>query len=320
MARRYAPVLCAIWDDDDFIALDPDAQRLYLLLLSQKRLSMVGVMPYAPRNWARGCKATTAVDIENALARLIDARFVVVDDDTDELLVRTMLKHDPPKGAKSRTAMWRSLSTVDSESLRRACAVYIPDEIWDDQTAKPPDDLTYLRNAPSDPPPDAPCDGGSDGARTHAHASARASSVPPATVPPATGLPRNKSSSVLTVVPALPHDDDDDDLARVIALCVDARTAGRQGIRDMRAYQAEVARDIRRTDGELILRMLADGDTPERCAAFVVGYGTDAQADKARGVPWCDESCPTCGPGGIAAWIDTGAGLAPCPNRKALTA
>lgn len=185
MARRYAPVMCSIWDDEDFVALDPDAQRLYILLLSQKKLSMVGVVPYAPRNWSRGCHVTDATAIEATLAKLVAARFVIVDHDTDELLVRTMVKHDPPKGPKSRAAMWRALAAVDSEALRRAIAVYIDDEIWDDTVAEPPAELKYLRNAPSDAPWDGGSDGGSDGARTRA----RASSDPPATDPPATDPP-----------------------------------------------------------------------------------------------------------------------------------
>lgn len=192
MARRYAPVLCSIWDDPDFQQRTPAAQRLYILLLSQKKMSMVGVVPYSPRNWSRGSTHTTVDDIETALLDLIEHGYVLVDFDTDELLVRTMVKHDPPKGPKSRSAMWRSLAAVDSIELQRAVALLVPPDVWESNEPEPPDWAKPLRNAPSDAPSDAPSHPPSDGARAHADARARRLR------PPASGLrpPSTSTSSV----------------------------------------------------------------------------------------------------------------------------
>lgn len=309
MARRYAPVLCSIWDDPDFVALSPAAQRLYLLLLSQKKLTMVGVLPYAPRNWSRGNSETTPNDVECTIEELVAERFVIVDHDTDELLVRTMLKHDPPRGPKSRAAMWRSLSTVDSETIRRACVVYIDAEAWDDPVAQPPDDLKYLRNAPFDTPPDGASNGGPDGARTRA----RASSDPPATGPPATCHRETQSSSVLTVDTDAPTDDDD--FSRTLELIIDAKVADYRPNKP-KAYRMTTRTNTIAEEGELIRRMLADGDTPETIALFVLGHGIEAEQERRHAtVPWCGPDCELCDG---TAWIypdDTSPPQA-CPNRQ----
>lgn len=204
MARRYAPLLCAIWDDPDFQSLTERAQRCYVLLISQRKLTMVGVLPFTPRSWSRGCNGTTTDDILEAIEELTNARFVIVDHDTEELLVRTMVKHDPPRGPKSITAMWRSLELVESPALRAAIVREIPPAVLTDDRSTPP---AWVLDAPSDAPSsvggvvvDSPSgevihrnaspqlDAPSDGARVRA----RAATGPPATCPP-------------TTVPTSPH-------------------------------------------------------------------------------------------------------------------
>jgi len=198
VARRYAPLLCAIWDDPDFQNLSERAQRCYVLLISQRKLTMVGVLPFTPRSWSRGCKDTNTQDILDAIADLTRSRFVIVDDNTEELLVRTMVKHDPPRGPKSITAMWRSLEMVESPALRAAIVREIPPAVLADERSTPP---AWVSDAPSDAPSDdesalvdspddelihrnasPQVDAPSDGARV----CARAATEPPATCPPAT--------------------------------------------------------------------------------------------------------------------------------------
>jgi hypothetical protein len=138
MARRYAPLLCAIWDDPDFQSLSERAQRCYVLLISQRKLTMVGVLPFTPRSWSRGCNDTSTDDILQAIDELVATRFVIVDESTEELLVRTMVKHDPPRGPKSITAMWRSLEMVESPELRAAIVREIPAAVLtDDRRHRP---------------------------------------------------------------------------------------------------------------------------------------------------------------------------------------
>lgn len=150
MARHHAPLLTSIWDNDGFRALTAGAQRLYMQLLSQKRLTLAGVVPYSPRNLARGCDELTVADIERDVAELVANDYVFVDVDTDELMVRTILKHDPPRGSKTIAGMWNAWREIDSEDIRRRIVNQISTDIWGHETVYPPPEAKALRNAPSD--------------------------------------------------------------------------------------------------------------------------------------------------------------------------
>lgn len=143
MTRKYAPVLLTMWRDPDFRTLSPEAQRLYVVLLSDPQRSMVGVLPYRPRAWAATCDAVTEDAVVCALGELTVRRYVVADERTDEVLIRTMVKHDPPRG-KAVTAMWRAWQRIESVPLRRAVLAEVPPDVWLlDPLARPPeaDDL-----------------------------------------------------------------------------------------------------------------------------------------------------------------------------------
>jgi hypothetical protein len=92
--RSHARILVSIWTDTDFRALSPEAQRTYMLLLSQGSLNNAGVLPLTVKRWAAGCNATTTGDVEKALAELDEHRYVAVDEDTEELLVRSFIRND----------------------------------------------------------------------------------------------------------------------------------------------------------------------------------------------------------------------------------
>lgn len=94
MARSHARILVSIWTDPDFRDLSVEAQRLYLLLLSQGSLNNAGVVLLTLKRWAAGCAATTTADIEKALAELDERRFVAADDDTEEVLIRSFIRND----------------------------------------------------------------------------------------------------------------------------------------------------------------------------------------------------------------------------------
>ena len=123
MARTHGRILISIWRDPEFVSLSPGAQRLYLLLLSQRDIDSCGVQPLMMSKWAKGCKRTTQADIREALAELQIARFVCFDIDTEELLIRTFIKNDgiikQPNFFKNAL---KSARTVESQNLRNALA------------------------------------------------------------------------------------------------------------------------------------------------------------------------------------------------------
>ena len=173
MPRHHAPLLTSIWDDDDFCDLPARAQRLYMQILSQKRLSMAGVVPFSARNLARGCGELGVEEIEADLAILTEREYVFVDRDTDELMVRTILKYDPPRGEKSIAGMWNAWREIDSDTIKRRVVHSVSDEIWGHEKAFPPEEAKALRNAPSD---------GASDARNRA--TAAIGHLPPSTVRP----------------------------------------------------------------------------------------------------------------------------------------
>lgn len=125
MAREHARILCSIWrPGDDFRELGPDEQRLYFLIISQREINNAGVIPLMVSKWARCSAGTTIDDVEKALVGLEHARYVIVDRDTDEVLVRTFIRGDGiakvPNVLKSAL---RLAEQIESQRLRDELAV-----------------------------------------------------------------------------------------------------------------------------------------------------------------------------------------------------
>lgn len=307
MARHHAPLLTSIWDDPDFVALPAGAQRLYMQILSQKRLSLCGVLPFSARNLARGCVDLSVDVIEEDLAVLAERGYVWVDLDTDELWVRTILKHDPPRGSRTIKGMWNDWLEIDSEQIRQRVIHSISDEIWDAKDVEIPEAAKALRNTPWDTPP--------DGSSTNREPIENETGAATCHLPPATSRVPNASSSQHNSHLALVPPADDDDFESTLDVIIDARCAGRR-IDNPRAYRAKVRAEAIDLDGELIRRMLADGDRPDAVAAFVLRAGFVTEQERAKpSVPWCGPECPTCDG---TAWVTApdGSGLVACPDRR----
>jgi hypothetical protein len=94
MPRDHGRILVTIWDDPDFLGLTPGAQRLYMLLLSQRGINNAGMIPTQIGKWAKRSRYTDHEDIVAALTELCEARFVACDDFTEETLVRSFIRND----------------------------------------------------------------------------------------------------------------------------------------------------------------------------------------------------------------------------------
>lgn len=121
MARSEARIAVSIWSDPDFIALSPLAQRLFLFLISQPDLAHDGVLALRERRWSKAAAGLTPAQIRQHLAELAEARFVVIDEDTEELLVRSFIRRDQvyrqPNVLRSAA---NHLKTVTSPVIRAA--------------------------------------------------------------------------------------------------------------------------------------------------------------------------------------------------------
>jgi hypothetical protein len=90
----YCKVFGRIWNDPDFIALDSDPQRVYLMLLSYPTRDNAGVIPLTLRRWVNATADMTVERFTAALRALTAARFIVIDWNTEEVLIRTLAKND----------------------------------------------------------------------------------------------------------------------------------------------------------------------------------------------------------------------------------
>ena len=120
MAREYAKIFVSIWDDPDFMTLTPPAQALYFRLLTDAKLSMCGVADWRPNRIAKSSAGSTATSIRTAAAELERHRFVVTDDDTEEILLRSFVRRDgvlkSPNLVKSMVAAWRATGSLKIRS------------------------------------------------------------------------------------------------------------------------------------------------------------------------------------------------------------
>lgn len=94
MARSHARLLCQVWADGDWLERTCEAQRLYMLLVSQPDISYAGVLPYRPRRWATLAKDGSHAKIRRAHNELEAHGFIATDQSTEETAVRTFIRHD----------------------------------------------------------------------------------------------------------------------------------------------------------------------------------------------------------------------------------
>ena len=123
MARQYALVQVAIWQDEDFRQLPPEAQHLYFLMLTSPSLNLAGVCDWRPNRIAKLARGWTPARVRQAAATLTQAGYILVDGDTEEAVVRTFVKHDGvlrnPKTAAGMMACWAG---AFSKPIRHAIA------------------------------------------------------------------------------------------------------------------------------------------------------------------------------------------------------
>lgn len=125
MARSEARLSVEIWTSDaDFRALSRDAQWMFMFLLSQHDLAHDGVLALRVRRWSQCAANTSAADLMDYLAELERGRFVVVDHDAEELLIRSFIRRDKVfRQPNVLRAAADHLSLVTSDTIRYALAV-----------------------------------------------------------------------------------------------------------------------------------------------------------------------------------------------------
>jgi hypothetical protein len=120
MARSYANIFTAIWRDKEFRSLLDADQKMYFLLISQPDITAVGALPLTVGRWAACAADTTPESVRRSLDNLAGARFIGMDFETEELLVRTFVRHDGGYGNRKRVpVIRRAAGEVVSARLTR---------------------------------------------------------------------------------------------------------------------------------------------------------------------------------------------------------
>jgi hypothetical protein len=143
----FGKVQSSAWSDPDFRQLDMPAQWLYIVLLSSPDRNLLGVVPFTPRRWQSGVAHVHIDEIGKALDLLTERRFVLVDEQTAELLIRTITKHDPPRNPSAIVGMWRQWQRVSSPELRRAVVEQMPVDLWLRSAGYIPDEAGDIRRS-----------------------------------------------------------------------------------------------------------------------------------------------------------------------------
>jgi hypothetical protein len=147
MAREFARIHTAIWNDDDFRALSWRAQHLYFVLDTDPELSYAGVTDWRPGRIAARAADWSIGDLYFAAQELAYAYFIVIDQDTEEVLVRSFLRHDGLlKQPRMAVSVTKSFGSIGSNKIRgvivhelrrlRKSDEYADVAAWSDQRMK----------------------------------------------------------------------------------------------------------------------------------------------------------------------------------------
>lgn len=127
MARDHGRLRWTLWDDPAYVNARMAEQWLYKLILGQAELNFAGVIGLFPTRWAGMSPDATEEIVAKALRGLVAAGLLLVDDRTEEVLVRNHIEDDgllsSPNMAKAAATDFRK---VKSRMLRAAIQI----EVW----------------------------------------------------------------------------------------------------------------------------------------------------------------------------------------------
>ena len=120
MARDRANINTGIWTDDEFIDITRDEQWLYFLLMTDPKLSYAGVTDWRPGRITQRSSNTSKADIEQIGASLQAGRYILIDEETEEVMIRSFLRHDGLlKQPRLGVSMANAYGAIASKNIRK---------------------------------------------------------------------------------------------------------------------------------------------------------------------------------------------------------
>jgi hypothetical protein len=123
--RKANLIQTAIWDEPAFHALNSDAKLVYLLLLTQAKVTAVGSLDIAPKRWADATGLTPA-RLTKALTELEQDEFIWTDPAKEELIIRSWVKHNVLGSPKMMQASVTHFTVLSSLKLQYRLQVAYP--------------------------------------------------------------------------------------------------------------------------------------------------------------------------------------------------
>lgn len=131
MARSHARLGTDIWAEDSIRNHTRDGQRAYFLVLSQPELSRCGVLPFRLKRLANLAVDDSPAKLRKAFKSLEKTRHLILDEDAEELLVRTFVRHDGLlRQPQMVAAMVTDFALIESWKIRGAFLAELR-RIWD---------------------------------------------------------------------------------------------------------------------------------------------------------------------------------------------
>ena len=167
--RTFAAIYLSTANDLDFRSLHYREQHMYWTLLRQQKLNRAGLLDLNVHRWAQSADGMSETQVIESLVILAERRYVVIDPQSRELLIRTYVRNDGAyKNPKMMVAVVSCAHEIESPRLRRALLAEmdrIPlDELSDEpgKTGAPSvrarilDYITQLRKILEGPSPNDP--------------------------------------------------------------------------------------------------------------------------------------------------------------------
>lgn len=113
----------AIWNDKDWRFLRPGQQHMYMLLLSQYKVSHCGVLDWIPSRLVGHARGLSLQHIETEVESLCGRDYLVLDTDSSELLIRSFIRWDGLlKMGRPSAAIAKDYRSVTSNKIK-ACVM-----------------------------------------------------------------------------------------------------------------------------------------------------------------------------------------------------
>jgi hypothetical protein len=123
VARVFGNINVGIWLDQDFCNLSPGAQRTYFQLITQSDIAACGTLALTTRRWSMTVPERYRFEFPEWMEELARERFIIIDEDTEELLVRSFVKWDGGyKNGNRLMAIKGTAEAVRSPLLRSVLA------------------------------------------------------------------------------------------------------------------------------------------------------------------------------------------------------